>query len=229
MLGLKLNHVRKKRPLGMIFCLVTSYQLRLSLLYSSDVMLVGPCLLTHWGWDEMDAIMQTIFSNAFSERKCLNSDQKFVPRDPINNIPALVQIMTLRRPGDKPLSEPMMVTLLTHICVTRPQWVKQHHYYILSMVLHDIYLSLQALSSGQEIAGRINWRLHFKLVQHGRYIYLACLTENQLLFRITSCTFYISGLVYDCCNSSALAMELQQSCSESLACNDMWSLLIAYF
>ena len=24
---------------------------------------------------------------------------------------------------DKPLSEPMMVSLLTHICVTRPQWV----------------------------------------------------------------------------------------------------------
>ena len=31
--------------------------------------------------------------------------------------------MTWRRPGDKPLSEPMMVCLLTHICVTRPQWV----------------------------------------------------------------------------------------------------------
>ena len=27
------------------------------------------------------------------------------------------------RSGDKPLSEPMMVNLLTHICVTRPQWV----------------------------------------------------------------------------------------------------------
>ena len=42
---------------------------------------------------------------------------------PINNIPALVQIMAWRRPGDKPLSEPMMVRLLTHICVTWPQWV----------------------------------------------------------------------------------------------------------
>ena len=30
--------------------------------------------------------------------------------------------MVWRRPGDKPLSEPMMVNLLTHICVTRPQW-----------------------------------------------------------------------------------------------------------
>ena len=49
---------------------------------------------------------------------------KFVPKGPINNIPALVQIMAWRRPGDKPLSEPMMLSSLTHICVTRPQWVK---------------------------------------------------------------------------------------------------------
>ena len=45
----------------------------------------------------------------------------FVPKGPINNIAALVQIMAWRRPGDKPLSEPMMVVLSTHICVTRPQ------------------------------------------------------------------------------------------------------------
>ena len=49
---------------------------------------------------------------------------KFVPKGQFNNILALVQIMAWRRPGDKPLSEPMMVSLLTHICVTRPQWVK---------------------------------------------------------------------------------------------------------
>ena len=49
---------------------------------------------------------------------------KFVSKVRINNIPALVQIIAWRRPGDKPLSEPMMVNLPTHICVTRPQWVK---------------------------------------------------------------------------------------------------------
>ena len=49
---------------------------------------------------------------------------KFVSKGPINNIPALVQIMAWRRPGDKPLSERMMLSSLTHICVTRPQWVK---------------------------------------------------------------------------------------------------------
>ena len=49
---------------------------------------------------------------------------KFVPKGPIYNIPALIQIMAWRRPGDKPLSEPMMIILQAHICVTRPQWVK---------------------------------------------------------------------------------------------------------
>ena len=42
----------------------------------------------------------------------------------------LVQIMVWRRPGDKPLAEPMMVSLLMHIyiCVSRSQWVKPCHY-----------------------------------------------------------------------------------------------------
>ena len=35
---------------------------------------------------------------------------KFVPKDPINNISTLVQIMVWRCSGDKPLSEPMMVS-----------------------------------------------------------------------------------------------------------------------
>ena len=45
---------------------------------------------------------------------------KFAPRGPINNIPALVQMMAWRRPGNKPISGPMMVSLVTHICIT--QW-----------------------------------------------------------------------------------------------------------
>ena len=55
----------------------------------------------------------------------INISLKFVPRGQINNIPTLLQVMAWRRPGDKPLSEPMMVRLTTHIYVTRPQWVKK--------------------------------------------------------------------------------------------------------
>ena len=52
---------------------------------------------------------------------------KFVTKGQIDYIPALVQIIAWRRPGDKPLSEPMMVRLSTHICVTRPQWDNNTH------------------------------------------------------------------------------------------------------
>ena len=31
---------------------------------------------------------------------------KIVPKGPIDNIPALAQVMAWRRPGDKPLTEP---------------------------------------------------------------------------------------------------------------------------
>ena len=63
----------------------------------------------------------------------INISLKFVPKGQINNIPALVQIMAWRRPGDKPLSEPMMVSLPTHICVTRPQWVKRESILVCSL------------------------------------------------------------------------------------------------
>ena len=52
----------------------------------------------------------------------INISLRFVPRSPINNIPTLIHVLVWHRPGDKPLSEPMMVRLPTHTCVTRPQW-----------------------------------------------------------------------------------------------------------
>ena len=48
---------------------------------------------------------------------------KFVPKFRINNIPALVQKMAWHWAGEKSLSELMMVSLLTHIWVTRYKWV----------------------------------------------------------------------------------------------------------
>ena len=49
-------------------------------------------------------------------------DCDFIEICPIDYNPALVQIIVWRLPGAKLLSEPMMVILLTHMCVTRPQW-----------------------------------------------------------------------------------------------------------
>ena len=61
-----------------------------------------------------DDIFKCIFLNK-NEWILPRISLKFVPKVRINNIPALGQIMAWRRPGDKPLSEPMMVDLLTHI------------------------------------------------------------------------------------------------------------------
>ena len=69
-----------------------------------------------------DDIFKCIFLNE-NAWISLEISLKFVPKVQINNIPALVQIMAWRRPGDKPFSEPMVVSLPTHICITRPQWV----------------------------------------------------------------------------------------------------------
>ena len=67
-----------------------------------------------------DDIFKCIFLNE-NVLVLIKISLKFVHKGQINNIPALVYIMAWCRPGDKPLSEPRMQSLLMHICVTRPQ------------------------------------------------------------------------------------------------------------
>ena len=67
-----------------------------------------------------------IFTCNFVNENCcilIEFSLKYVRKGPIDNNPSLVRIMAWRRSGDKPLSEPMMISLPTHVCVTRPQWV----------------------------------------------------------------------------------------------------------
>ena len=92
-------------------------------IYGTDIWRVNPLRPRQDGRLFLDDIFKCIFFNE-NVQVLITISLTFVPKAPINNIPALVQIMDWRRPGDKPLSEPMMVSLLMHICVTRPQWVK---------------------------------------------------------------------------------------------------------
>ena len=46
--------------------------------------------------------------------------------------------MAWRRPGDKPLSEPMVVRWLTHICVTRLQWVNKQLRRVYNVHMHTV-------------------------------------------------------------------------------------------
>ena len=75
-----------------------------------------------WRQNFADDFLKCIFLNE-NVWVSLKISLKFVPNVRIYNITALVQIMDWRRPGYKPLSEPIMVSLPTHICVARPQWV----------------------------------------------------------------------------------------------------------
>ena len=85
-----------------------------------------------------DAIFKSIFLNE-NVWISIKISLKFVPKCPINNIPALVQIMAWRWPGDKSLSEPMMVSLPMNICVTPPQWVKNKFYIDNIFIYHECF------------------------------------------------------------------------------------------
>ena len=88
---------------------------------------IGTTSLTSWGQDKMVAIWQMTFQiyfivwNLFSISNDISS--KFIPNGTINNILSSVQVMAWHQPGNKPLSETMMVRSLTHLCITQPQWV----------------------------------------------------------------------------------------------------------
>ena len=110
------RYLARSRPHFGWWCLISANQ--------SIVPVDGQAKLTHWGREKNgrhfpDDIYKYIF---------WKENVKFVPKGPINYIPTLVQIMFWRRPDDNPLSGPMMVRLLTHICVIRPQWVKSYNH-----------------------------------------------------------------------------------------------------
>ena len=85
---------------------------------------------------------------------------KLVPKGSINNIPSLVQIMAWRWPGNKPLSEPMMVSLLMHICVTWPQWLTRLSLKVLYFIMaNDISWYIAALQ--HPIIRNIDGSVHF--------------------------------------------------------------------
>ena len=96
-----------------------------------------------------DNISRHIF---FDENVCIliNISLKFVPKGPINNIPSLVKIMAWCHPGDKPLSEPMIITSPMYICIAQPQWVKTlWWYWIIVRLCHFIITMMRTLNTGK--------------------------------------------------------------------------------
>ena len=138
---------------------------------------------------------------------------KFVPKGPINNIPALVQIMAWRRPGDKTLSEPMMVSLRTYICVTRPQWVK----------FRIIILSVQSCL----IQLWLDWWRVSEVIDQYNHIYICYYLDQYNLVLITSLhrlnkiltSWYFVVAAADC--SSVTTVSSSEHCD---ACDGVWEL-----
>ena len=87
---------------------------------------------------------------------------KFISKGPINNMSALVQIMTWCCASDKPLPEAMMISLLMHICITQPQW-------------DNMAITILCSSSS------ISWLLHYRLLNSDKHEYI-----NTLKFIIKS-------------------------------------------
>ena len=151
----QLNHASKSYTTGCIQCSHFIVLYCGSVPVDYELFLQGS--LTHWGRDKMADISRRHLPMYFLNENTsisINISLKFVPEGRINNIPALVQIMDWRRLGDKPLSEPLMVSLLTHICVTRPQWVKWHRR---TQAYNNPRASEAILKDWGELSLRIHW------------------------------------------------------------------------
>ena len=138
---------------------------------------------------------------------------KFVPKVPIDNIPALVQIMAWRRSGDKPLYEAMMVSLLTHICVTRPQWVNHPKIPILNCqwIIQSKTMAINYLFIPKSITIQFDKKLNQSTTDSN---------NQQTLFLIDKPSFFIvMNFSVSCTVESLLFTSFQENttCSMLLA------------
>ena len=109
---------------------------------------------------------------------------KFVPEVQINNIPSLIQLMAWHQPGTKPLSEPMMVTLGTNICITQPQCVKRD----CDTYIYALHISVWTHNITTTKQNHVNILLHRELQCSLCKIILGCTACNM---KISSAGAYV--------------------------------------
>ena len=179
-------------------------------------------LLTDWGRDKIAAISQTTFWWMKIHGFLLKMSLKFVCKVRINNIPAMVQIMVRRRPGDKPLSGSLIVNLLTHIYITGPQWVngvafiwrdtsatvKMSHIKSASTMVSQLSLGrsltedlynpkriYMSIDSGSKL---LTWAAHANCNAFPRVNFPPTLARDPVghfeHFQIITCMFYMTGI-----------------------------------
>ena len=105
--------------------------------------------------------------------------------------------MAWHRPGDKPLSEPMMARLLTHICITLPQWVKKKNNNSAFLLL-DVYViyAYGCICMGVN-ASFSNRNVHMCtfLLQNGA-LWDICLMHYGICEMGLLCTWFILSLLW---------------------------------
>ena len=122
--------------------------------------------------------------------------------------------MARRRPGAKPLSEPMMVRLSTHICITWSQWVKV----MLAKVIQHNYSTVYVLNFSKDT------QIYIRILYHSSIITqkITCLHTNyhhccepdslrrqviiQHLFSLLYSTSHIYVLIYKYVHINAWAI-----------------------
>ena len=116
-------HIYKicKHPIMAIMPVPWNRLLRFSRFIRKNLVLCNTLRPRQNGRHFADEIFKCILLNE-SAWISINISLKFAPKCQIKNIPAMVQIMAWRQPGDKPSPGPMIFNLLTHICATWPQW-----------------------------------------------------------------------------------------------------------
>ena len=109
--------------------------------------------------------------------------QKSVCKGPINNIPALVQIMAWRRPGNKPLSEPMVISLLTLnqfcYCYYPQGCTLTKHHFTVKKNYHESLLYIAVFPVlwcvARHIAGHtMEWTVTIRALPHWNCLVIIC-------------------------------------------------------
>ena len=117
----------------------------------------------------------------------INISLKFVPKAPIHNIQVLIYIMAWHRLGDKPLSEPMVVRLLAHICVFRLQLVHMSHVWFITLAScvldHHIF---HILFSSYHSCDKLSHHIYYELSEVIGLLYIslssAGYTQRLIIF-----------------------------------------------
>ena len=106
------------------YCIVSRDNLLYWRMYNAECLILNTLRLRQNSCHFADDIFKCILLKE-NVSVSINISLKNFPESQIKYIPALLQMMAWCWLYDKPLSEPMMVSLQAHICVTRPQWLEQ--------------------------------------------------------------------------------------------------------